>query len=212
MELILIRHAQSKGNKDNIVQGQIDEGLSELGKEQADLLSKYFDTAKITAIYSSDLGRALQTAEPTAKKLELKIKTDSDLREADFGIWEGLTYDEVKQKFQRDYDAWHKNYYTRPHWFESFQSHFERVKRAIEKILISHSLNNRVLVFTHGGSLKTQVGFFKNLSGEELTSFSNTNCSLTLLKFNPSKNYKDGEIIYFNKQVIQIKSNNLDAL
>ena len=203
MELILIRHAQSKGNKGNIVQGHTDEGLSELGKEQADLLSKYFDNSKITAIYSSDLGRAFQTAQPTAKILNLEIKIDKDLREADFGIWEGLTYDEVKQKFNSAYTNWHKDYYIRPHWFESFQSHFERVKVAIERILNAHSLNDKVLVFTHGGSLKTQIGFFKKLSGEELTSFSNTNCSLTLLKFNPSKSYRDGQLIYYNKQVIQ---------
>ena len=73
MDVILIRHAQSKGNASSIVQGQTDKGLSELGKEQARQLSEHFNPFDITAIYSSDLERAFQTATPTAKKLKLEI-------------------------------------------------------------------------------------------------------------------------------------------
>src|SRR3989338_1283050 len=191
MQLTLIRHAQSKGNKENIVQGQTDEGLSSLGKEQAKELQKYFQSGDITAIYSSDLGRAIQTAMPTAQKLNLEIKTDADLREAHFGIWEGLTYNEVKEKYPEEYTKWHKNYYVRPCWFESFESHEKRVKRAIEKILIENDYNSKVAVFTHGGSIKTQIGSFRNLGGEELALFTNANCSLTLINFNPSVKYAD---------------------
>lgn len=206
MQLILIRHAQSKGNKENIVQGQTDEGLSNLGKEQAKELQEYFQSGDITAIYSSDLGRAIQTAMPTAQKLNLEIKTDADLREAHFGIWEELTYNEVKEKYSEEYTKWHKNYYVRPHWFESFESHKKRVKRAIEKILVENSYTSKVAVFTHGGSIKTQIGFFRNLSGEELASFTNANCSLTLISFNPSVKYADGKLIYYNKDVIETKA------
>ncbi len=206
MQLTLIRHAQSKGNKENIVQGQIDEGLSDLGKEQAIELSEYFQDGDITTIYSSDLGRAVQTATPTAEKLNLKIKTDPDLREAYFGIWEGLTYNEVKETFSAEYTAWHKNYHIRPPWFESFESHQQRLKRAIEKILLENNYDSKVAVFTHGGSIKTQIGYFKKLTGKELTLFTNSNCSLTLIKYNPSTKYEDGELIYYNKEVIKIKA------
>ena len=205
MELILIRHAQSKGNKANIVQGHADEGLSSLGKEQAKELSEHFQIKDFTAIYSSDLGRALQTAEPTAKKLNLEIKTNTDLREAHFGIWEGLTYNEVKEKYPDKYSAWHRDYYARPSWFESFELHQNRVQRAIEKILLENDYNSKIAVFTHGGSIKTQVGYFKKFNGEELTRFTNSNCSLTLISFNPSTKYKDGKLIYYNKEVIKMK-------
>ena len=206
MQLILIRHAQSKGNEANVVQGQTDEGLSNLGKEQALELREYFQVGDITTIYSSDLGRAHETAMPTAKKLNLEIKTDIDLREAHFGIWEGLTYNEVKEKYKNEYSEWHRDYYIRPHWFESFKSHQKRTKRAIEKILIENEYNSKVAVFTHGGSIKTQIGFFKNLNGEELTRFTNANCSLTLINFNPSVKYTDGKLIYYNKEVIKMKA------
>lgn len=204
MQIILIRHAQSKGNEASIVQGQADNGLSEFGKEQSKQLSEYFNIGDLSAIYSSDLGRTVQTATPTANKLNLEIKMDPDLREAGFGIWEGLTYNEVKEKHPEEYNAWHANYHVRPSWFESFESHHTRIKRAIEKILANHQLTDTVAVFTHGGSIKTQIGYFKKLSGTELTYFTNANCSLTLIKFNPSKNYKDGKLIYYNKEVIKI--------
>ena len=205
MQIILIRHAQSKGNEENTVQGQTDEGLSNLGKEQAKELREYFQIGDITAIYSSDSGRAVQTATPTAEKLNLKIKTDPDLREAHFGIWEGLTYKQVEEKYSKEYSDWHRNYYIRPDWFESFESHQKRMQRAIIKILAENDYDSQVAVFTHGGSIKTQIGYFKKLSGEELTLFTNSNCSITLISFNPSTIYKDGKLIYYNKEVIKIK-------
>lgn len=205
MQLILIRHAQSKGNKANIVQGQTDEGLSNLGKEQAKELSKHFQAGDITTIYSSDLGRAIQTAIPTAEKLNIEIQSDADLREAYFGIWEGLTYIEVREKYEKEYSEWHRNYFIRPPWFESFESHQQRIQRALEKILLENNYDSKVAVFTHGGSIKTQIGYFKKLSGEELTQFTNSNCSLTSINFNPTTKYENGQLIYYNKEVIKIK-------
>lgn len=202
MEIILIRHAQSKGNETNMVQGHIDNGLSDSGKMQAEKLSEFFNASDITGIYSSDLNRAIQTAEPLAKKLNLKIMLDPDLREAGFGIWEGMVYDEVKKKFPNEYTEWHKNYFVRPFWFESFESHQIRIIRAIQRILITHKNGKRPAIFTHGGSIKTQIGYFKKLCGEELALFNIKNCSFTMIKFNHSKNYEDGELIYYNKEVV----------
>ena len=202
MEILLIRHAQSKGNAKNTVQGHLDEGLSDLGKEQAQKLSDCFNPGDLDAIYSSDLGRAVQTAEPIAKKLKIQIQIDPDLREADFGIWEGDTYNGVKEKYPSEYETWHKNYLDRPPWFESYDSHSLRIKSVIEKILLGQTKNDRVGVFTHGGSIKTQVGFFNKLTGEDLAKISITNCSLTLLKFNPTIKYEEGNLIYYNKVAV----------
>ena len=206
MEIILIRHGQSKGNETNIVQGQIDNGLSELGKEQAKQLVKYFNIGDISSIYSSDLGRAIQTAQPLQEKLNIEIKTDPDLREAHFGIWEGLTYDGVKEKYPKEYSAWHHDYFIRPPWFESFTSHQQRIRRAIERVLSNHRQNDTIAIFTHGGSIKTQIGYLKKLSGEELSQFTIANCSLTLIKFNPTTKYEEGRLVHYNKEVIKITS------
>lgn len=204
MEILLIRHGQSNGNKTNMVQGTMDQGLSDLGREQAKKLATYFNKNDISAIYASNLGRAIQTAEPSAQKLSLEIKTDADLQEAAFGIWEGLTYDEVKEKYPTEYSAWHKNYYARPPWFESFELHQTRIRKAIENILKNHSIADKVAVFTHGGSIKTQIGYFLKLTGEDLAQFTIKNGSLTLLKFNPTTNYEHGELVFYNKDVINL--------
>ena len=202
MEIFLIRHAQSKGNETNTVQGQTDTGLSELGKIQARKLAEFFTSNDINTVYSSDLTRALETAEPLVQKLNTKIILDPDLREADFGIWEGMTYEEVKEKYPNEYSAWHKDYYVRPHWFESFESHQRRTRQAIERILNKYNLNDRIAMFTHGGNIKTQVGYFQKLTGEELTQFTTNNCSLTLIKLNPIRKYEEGKLVYYNKDVI----------
>lgn len=208
MEIILIRHGESKGNKDQIVQGQTDEGLSELGHLQAEKLSEYLATLNVGGIYSSDLGRAEQTAMPTAKKLSLPVKRDPNLREAHFGIWEGLTFNEVKKTYWAEYNAWHEDYFVRPDWFESYETHHLRVKYAIETILKAHNKNDTVLVFTHGGSIKTQIGYFQKMNGKDLANFGSANCSLACLKFNPSTDYEKGKMIYYNKTVINLESNN----
>lgn len=202
MQIILIRHAESKANKQNIVQGQTDRGLSEDGEKQSHKLSEALANYNISAVYSSDLGRAIQTAMPTASKLKVDIQTDPDLREADFGIWEGMTYEEVKEKYPTEYNAWLKNYFVRPHWFESYDLHLHRTRSAIERIIGKHTSNDVISVFTHGGNIKTQLGYFGNLSGKELADIRTKNCSLTAIDFNSSLNYKDGKLVYFNKEVI----------
>lgn len=205
MEIFLIRHGQSLGNASGTVQGHSCQGLSPLGFNQSEALSETLKDLEISSIYSSDIGRALQTAKPTIDKLGLEVKIDPDLREAEFGIWEGMTYQGVKEKFPKEYNAWYEDYFIRPHWFESYNSHFNRIKSAIEKILSAEKSNSKVLVFTHGGSIKTQLGFFKKFSGKELVEFRTKNCSLTLLKFEDSNLYDAGEMIYFNKQVLDDK-------
>lgn len=203
MKVLLIRHALSKGNMANIVQGRQCMGLADLGKEQANKLSEYFNPGDINAIYSSDSPRAIQTAEPTAQKLEIEITTDPDLQEANFEVWEGLSYDEVRDKYPDEYLAWHEDFYVRPPWLESFKAHQTRIRRAITKPLSAHQPNDTIAVFTHGGSIKTQVGYFNNkLSGKDLAKLRTINCSLTLLEFNPTTNYENGKLVYYNKEVI----------
>lgn len=202
MDIILIRHGQSKGNAKNIVQGHSCEGLSDLGWAQAKAIGKYFNVGDLDVIYASDIRRACETATPTAEKLNLEIKKDSGLREASFGIWEGMVFDEVREKYSDEYHAWHNDYYQRPEWFEAFDTHQTRVKAVLEKILNTENKDSKVAVFTHGGSIKTQVGFFKKLNGVELKEYRFANCSLSLVRFEEELKYEKGKLIYYNKKVI----------
>src|SRR5215210_8847330 len=103
--LSLIRHGQSGGNAEGRFGGHGPTPLSELGKEQAEKTAKVLSKEKIDVIYSSDLLRAVQTAEPLAKLLDLQIHKSEAFRERHVGVLEGLTFDESKQAFPKDYYA-----------------------------------------------------------------------------------------------------------
>ena len=95
--LYLIRHGQSAGNAEGRFGGHSPSPLSELGLHQAELTAQSLAKEKISAIYSSDLVRAMQTAEPLAKSLDLEIIATSDFRERHVGVLEGLTFDEDRK-------------------------------------------------------------------------------------------------------------------
>ncbi len=87
--LYLVRHGQSAGNAEGRFGGHSPTPLSELGLEQAEITAKTLAKEKIHVIYSSDLYRAVQTAEPLAKVLDLPIITTSAFRERKVGVLEG---------------------------------------------------------------------------------------------------------------------------
>ena len=103
--LYLIRHGQSAGNAEGRFGGHSATPLSKLGKQQAELTAKALAKERVTAIYSSDLLRAVQTAEPLARALNLKINATDTFRERHVGVLEGLTFDEAKKEFPEDYYA-----------------------------------------------------------------------------------------------------------
>ncbi len=91
-KVILVRHGQSMGNLERRFLGHTDLPLTSFGVAQAERVAEHLKEEKIDAIYSSDLLRAYQTAEPTARMHGLSIKTDEALREIFAGEWEGDTF------------------------------------------------------------------------------------------------------------------------
>ena len=86
-QLILVRHGETAWNTKRLVQGQGDPPLSAEGKKQVEMLSERFRTYPVNAIYSSDLKRALQTAEKIAAVTGLSVNPSRDIRELCFGDW-----------------------------------------------------------------------------------------------------------------------------
>ena len=101
--LCVVRHGETAWNAEHRVQGQLDVPLNAIGQAQALAASKVLSREKFDVIYSSDLSRARQTARPTANLLSLEILPDKDLRERHYGIFERLTYAEVKARYPEDY-------------------------------------------------------------------------------------------------------------
>ncbi len=95
MKLYLIRHGETDWNAEKRLQGSIDTELNAVGRAQAEAFIPSLESVGITLIYSSNLKRALQTAEILAHALAVPLSVDERLRECSFGTIEGLTLDEL---------------------------------------------------------------------------------------------------------------------
>jgi broad specificity phosphatase PhoE len=150
-KLFLIRHGQSKKNAEGRFGGHSATPLSNLGKKQARLTAKALLRERIDVIYSSDLPRAIQTAEPLAKLTNLQINTTPAFRERDFGVLEGLRLDEVEKAFPQDYKALVDRDFTYViAGGESYKQLLERASLKLEEILKVHEGKN-IAIFAHIG-------------------------------------------------------------
>jgi broad specificity phosphatase PhoE len=136
--LLLVRHGETDWNADGRLQGHTDRPLSDFGRRQARRLADELADEELEALYASDLLRARETAEIVGERLELPVVLDSDLREKDWGTWEGLT------TLERDRVEFVG---------ESTEAHQERTLRALQRIAERHP-DGRVVVVTHGGSMR----------------------------------------------------------
>lgn len=136
--LLLVRHGETDWNAEGRLQGHTDRPLNDDGRRQAKELADRLAGEGADAIYTSDLVRATETAEIVGQRLGLPVVVDPDLREKNWGTWEGLTGDErVHVEFEG----------------ESTEDHRDRVLRAVRRIAGRHP-DQRVVVVTHGGSLR----------------------------------------------------------
>jgi broad specificity phosphatase PhoE len=137
--LLLVRHGETDWNADGRLQGQTDRPLSDFGRRQAQQLAEELRGEELEAVYSSDLARARETAEIVGERLGLPVVFDPDLREKDWGTWEGLT---TVERDRVEFVG------------ESTEAHQERTLRALRRISERHPGAERVLVVTHGGSMR----------------------------------------------------------
>ena len=108
-EIILARHGETEWNVAEIFRGRIDIELNETGIKQAELLADYLGERKIEAIYSSPLKRALRTAAIIARFHQLNVEITPGLIDFDYGNWQGLPHQEVKDKYEKLYTEWIDN-------------------------------------------------------------------------------------------------------
>ncbi len=147
--LIVVRHGQSQSNLDRRFTGQLETPLTELGHLQAEATATLLANTKIDAIYSSDLSRATETAEHTARGRGLAIIKRPALREVNAGAWEGKLYDELRVQFGEGYERWIKDIgHAHPDNGESTLELAARVYAEIDRI-VAENPEKCVAVFTH---------------------------------------------------------------
>jgi 2,3-bisphosphoglycerate-dependent phosphoglycerate mutase len=162
--LLLIRHGETAWNAEHRIQGHLDIPLSATGIRQAASLGQRLAAETVTAIYSSELARAWLTAVPFAARLGLDIVPDSRLRERSFGVFEGLTADEIAARHPDGFRLWRMR---DPAWAmdegESGQQLIDRVLSALHDIASRHH-GETVAVVTHGGVLDVAYRAARGLS------------------------------------------------
>jgi 2,3-bisphosphoglycerate-dependent phosphoglycerate mutase len=137
-ELLLVRHGETDWNAEGKLQGHTDRPLNDYGRRQAQALADRLAGQSIDAVYASDLSRARETAEILGAKLGLPVLVDPDLREKNWGNWEGLTSDE---RLHVEFEG------------ETSEAHRDRTLSAVQRIVDRHP-DGRIVVVTHGGSLR----------------------------------------------------------
>jgi broad specificity phosphatase PhoE len=104
----LVRHGQTEWNKNLIFRGRIDIPLNEKGHREAEAIAEALKDRNIDAIYTSPLGRSIETARPTAEFFDLEIVCVPGLIDISYGDWEGLSFNEVKKRYKNQYTKWEK--------------------------------------------------------------------------------------------------------
>lgn len=106
MKLILVRHGETRWNHENRILGHTGIALNKTGREQAARLAVALKDEKVSAIYSSPLRRARQTAEEIARHHGLEVVTDEALKEIDAGELDGLTFEELTERYGDFFKEW----------------------------------------------------------------------------------------------------------
>ncbi|ADI02216.1 MAG TPA: histidine phosphatase family protein [Syntrophothermus lipocalidus] len=168
MLVYLVRHGETIWNEKGRYQGATDVPLSERGIWQATRLASRFRQAPLSAVYSSDLSRAYQTACIIAQPHGLEVGVMPEFREMNFGEWEGLSATEIEEGYGSLYRHWLKDpgTVTVPGG-ESLESVLTRTLAGLGRLTALHQ-NDTVLVVTHGGVLMA-LGCY--LNGESFSSF-----------------------------------------
>ena len=151
--VLLVRHGQSQGNAERRFGGHSPTPLSELGHRQAEATARALSNERVTGIYSSDLLRAVQTAEPLARATGLEIKQTSALRERSVGLMEGLTFEEAAAAHPAEYAALLRRDFE--HVLSGGESYRQLLDRAAAQLdsAIEQNRGGTLAFFSHTGTI-----------------------------------------------------------
>ena len=157
IETIAIRHGETTWNIEQRIQGHGDSPLTELGIRQAQAVAARLREQSLDAVYASDLARAVLTAQPIVAGRDLELKMEPALRERSFGVFEGLTLDEIGKTYPEEFAAYTSgNPDYRIPGGESQRQFWHRCTAFLSEIVDRHAGQSIVLVL-HGGVLNIVV-------------------------------------------------------
>lgn len=199
LELILVRHGETDNNVKGTYCGWTDVPLNLKGISQARRAARRLRGIKFDAVYSSPLKRAFCTAEIIVSgKMPIRsqnavncekpeINCSDSLKEHNFGIWEDLTYDDIKHMYPNEAKAWEKDWIN--YVVESGESALQVYQRisAFLDCLADRYKDGIVLLVTHLGSIKYALIHLLGMGMEDIWRFSIDNGGITRIVINDEK-------------------------
>jgi 2,3-bisphosphoglycerate-dependent phosphoglycerate mutase len=166
--IIAVRHGETAWNVDARIQGQLDIQLNDTGRWQARRVGRALAGELLGAVYSSDLGRAHETARAIGEAAGIPVIAHTGLRERRFGMFEGKTFDEIHQTWPEHAQNWRKRIpeWEPPEGGESLLQLRERVSRTMSDLAARHC-GEQIAIVAHGGVLDT---LYRLATGQEVNS------------------------------------------
>ena len=180
VRITFVRHGESVSNQAQRWQGQGDSPLSALGRRQAEALGKRLAGRHFDRVIASDLSRASDTA----RAVGLPFEQDRTFREFDVGCWEGLTKEEVEERYPEEIERLKAGEDLPLGGGESFAAFSTRVDEALSRVRASVAPGEHVLIVCHGGVIGAALSVLLGLRGGRrfpLARVSNTSISEVLL-------------------------------
>ncbi|HHW31984.1 MAG TPA: alpha-ribazole phosphatase [Clostridiaceae bacterium] len=184
INIILVRHGQTKMNLRGTNSGWTDHELTEEGIAQAYKAKEKLAGLEIDKIYASPLKRALKTAEIINENFCKEIILDGDLRERSFGIWEDMTYEEICEKYPEESAEWIKdqiNYCIKEG--ESTVQFYNRVSGFFDSLLKKYN-EGTFLIVGHLGTVMIAIAHLLGFGVEAMFRFRVDNCGITKISVN----------------------------
>ncbi len=186
MKVYLLRHGETDGNVKGLYAGVTDSQLTVKGKQQAVDAHLRFEDMKFDIVLSSPLSRALDTARVFTDQ---KIIEHEGLKEMNFGIFEGMTYDEIGEKYPEEVIEWQNA--TRDYHFkdgECLKGFYDKVVNVYQEILKTYDVDN-LLIVAHSGVIRSILAHEISEKFEHYWKFNVENCKLAVIEYTESYHY-----------------------
>ncbi len=184
MIIYLIRHGETEWNKIKRIQGNLDIPLNDLGRAQATQIINLVSNISFDSIYTSELIRAIETADILFPQYKNKIKC-ADLNERNFGDWQGTLWSEVyasNPKLQQEWQQQGGDY--RPPNGESLSEMISRSFHCFETIVKKHKISDSIAIVGHGGPIKSILGKIEGIDDDLIPNrHSIGNCNISKINY-----------------------------
>ena len=176
MKLYLLRHGKTIWNVEERFQGQLDSPLTEDGIQKIKKTAKKLENIKFEKIYTSEMDRTINTAKIIVENSKItenktiKLMKMSELNEIHFGDWQGMTYEEIYEKYPENGN----NYFNNPKKYNPKENNgedlFDGLKRFLKGLnqIVSENKEGNILVVTHGTVLELFFNYIQNVEAHDL--------------------------------------------